>query len=69
MPIFQYYCESTPQPVLCNGTAPPPSYNDPKHVVGVIVTLIVQAPATDMQTGRLLVVELKGEGRRVNPDY
>ena len=71
VPIFKYICESTPQPTFCDGTGPTgiPSYTDPKHVVGVIVTLIVQAPTADMQTGRPMVVELKGEGRRVNPDY
>lgn len=71
VPIFDYYCESTPQPVKCNGTGagPPPTYNDPRHVVAVVVTLIVQAPASDMQTGLPLVVQLKGEGRRLNPNY
>lgn len=71
VPIFRYICESTPQPTFCDGSGPTgtPAYTDPKHVVGVIVTLIVQAPTADMQTGRPLVVELKGEGRRMNPDY
>ncbi|HLK05530.1 MAG TPA: prepilin-type N-terminal cleavage/methylation domain-containing protein [Candidatus Acidoferrum sp.] len=71
VPIFQYFCESTPQPVKCDGTGvgPPPTYSDPKHVVAVIITLIVQSPASDMQTGQPLVVQLQGEGRRVNPDY
>jgi|SRR5256885_7278260 len=67
--VFEYYCESTPQPVKCNGTGsgPPPSYTDPRHIVSVVITLIVQAQASDMQTGRPLVVQLRGEGRRVNP--
>lgn len=71
VPIFKYICESTPQPTFCDGSGPTgtPSYTDPKHVVGVIVTLIVQTPTANLQTGRLRVVELKGEGRRVNPDY
>lgn len=71
VPVFDYYCESTPQPVKCNGTGggPPPTYNDPRHVVSVVVTLIVQAPAGDMQTGLPLVVQLQGQGRRVNPSY
>jgi len=69
VPIFQYFCESTPQPLDCTSTSPPPSTNDPTHVVSVIITLIVQSPTPDMQTGRPLVVQLKGQGRRVNPDY
>jgi prepilin-type N-terminal cleavage/methylation domain-containing protein len=66
VPIFQYFCESTPQPVDC--TKPTASTNDPAHVVAVVVTLIVQAPTADMTTGRLQLVQLKGEGRRLNPD-
>jgi prepilin-type N-terminal cleavage/methylation domain-containing protein len=66
VPIFQYFCESTSQPKKC--TDPAASTNDPTHVVFVIVTLIVQAPAPDMTTGRLQLVQLKGEGRRLNPD-
>ena len=69
VPVFQYFCESTPQPIDCTSTSPPPSTNDPTHVVAVIITLIVQAPTVDMQTGRIQVVQLKGQGRRVNPDY
>jgi prepilin-type N-terminal cleavage/methylation domain-containing protein len=69
VPVFQYFCESTPQPIDCTSTSPPPSTNDPTHVVAVGITLIVQAPTNDMQTGHLLVVQLKGLGRRVNPDY
>lgn len=70
VPLFQYYCETTPQPVKCDGTGTSlPSYSDPKHVVSVVVTLIVQAPTADMQTGRPLVVQLQGIGRRLNPDY
>jgi len=66
VPIFQYYCESTPQPKKC--TDPTSSTDDPAHVVAVIVTLIVQAPTSDMTTGRLQLVQLQGEGRRLNPD-
>lgn len=69
VPIFQYFCESTPQPLDCTSTSPPPSTNDPTHVVAVTITLIVQAPTVDMQTGRIQVVQLRGQGRRVNPDY
>jgi prepilin-type N-terminal cleavage/methylation domain-containing protein len=68
VPVFQYFCESTPQPLDCTSTSPPPTTDDPTHVVAVVVTLIVQAPTTDMTTGRLQLVQLKGEGRRLNPD-
>jgi len=68
VPIFQYFCESTPQPIDCTSTSPPPMTDDPTHVVAVVVTLIVQAPTSDMTTGRLQLVQLKGEGRRLNPD-
>jgi len=67
VPVFQYFCESTPQPVDCTSTSPPPTTDDPTHVVAVVVTLIVQAPTSDMTTGRLQLVQLKGEGRRLNP--
>lgn len=66
VPVFQYFCESTPQPVDC--TDPLASTDDPTHVVSVVVTLIVQAPTPDLTTGRLQLVQLKGEGRRLNPD-
>jgi prepilin-type N-terminal cleavage/methylation domain-containing protein len=68
VPIFKYICESTPQPMDCTGTSPPSSTTDPTHVVAVIITLIVQAPTVDMQSGRIQVVQLKGQGRRLNPD-
>lgn len=66
VPMFQYFCESVPQPRPC--TDPLASTNDPTHVVGVIITLIVQAPTTEMQTGVPRLVQLKGQGRRINPN-
>jgi len=66
VPVFQYYCESVPQPYDCTNAIA--STHDPSHVVSVIVTLIVQAPTTEMQTGVPRVVQLRGEGRRLNPD-
>lgn len=68
VPLFQYFCESTPQPLDCTGANGIPSTNDPTHVVSIVITLIVQAPTTEMQTGVLRLVTLKGEGRRLNPD-
>ncbi len=70
VPVFQYLCESKPEPTDCTGAGPgpPPTTNDPKHVVAVIITLIVQSPVPDTN-GRLQVVQLKGQGRRINPDY
>ena len=68
VPLFQYFCESSPQPLDCTGVGGTPSTNDPTHVVAVIITLIVEAPTTEMQTGVPRLVQLKGQGRRVNPD-
>jgi len=65
-PIFQYFCESVPQPRDC--TDPLANTDDPQHVVAVVVTLIVQAPTIEMQTGVPRVVQLRGEGRRLNPN-
>jgi prepilin-type N-terminal cleavage/methylation domain-containing protein len=66
IPVFKYLCESTPEPRDC--TDPVASTNDPKHVVAVIITLIVEAPTPDTN-GRIQVVQLKGQARRINPDY
>lgn len=66
VPMFQYFCESSSQPRACSD--PLASTNDPTHVVGVIITLIVQAPTTELQTGVPRLVQLKGEGRRINPN-
>lgn len=66
VPIFRYFCESVPQPRDC--TDPAASTNDPTHVVAVSITLIVQAPTTEMQTGVPRLVQLKGQGRPLNPD-
>ena len=68
VPMFQYFCQSTPQPLDCTGANGIPSTNDPTHVVSVVITLIVQAPTTEMQTGVQRLVQLKGEGRRLNPN-
>lgn len=66
VPMFQYFCESLPQPRDC--TDPAASTNDPTHVVSVVITLVVQAPTTEMQTGVPRLVQLKGQGRPLNPD-
>lgn len=66
VPVFQYFCESNPEPRDC--TDPAANTNDPRHVVAVLITLIVQSPIPDAN-GRVQVVQLKGQGRRINPDY
>jgi hypothetical protein len=66
VPMFQYFCESAGQPRLCTDAAS--STHDPTHVVAVVITLIVQAPTIEMQTGVPRLVQLKGQGRPINPD-
>jgi hypothetical protein len=68
VPMFQYFCESVPQPLDCTGAGGTPTTNDPTHVVAVVITLIVQAPTIEMQTGVPRLVQLKGQGRPINPD-
>ena len=69
VPLFRYFCEAAPQPVDCTSGSPTLVANDPAHVVSIVITLIVKAPFPDLQTGRPLAVQLKGLGRRLNPDY
>ena len=66
VPIFKYICDAVPQPREC--TDPLVSIKDPEHIVGVVITLIVQAPTTELQSGVPRLVQLRGEGRRINPD-
>ena len=71
VPIFSYTCDTPtapqPQPPLCAslGTA---ADNSPANIRDVTVTLIVAAPLPDATTGQQRVVELRGRGRRINPN-
>ncbi len=66
VPIFIYTC------AMGDGTARScPSagaFNTPANILDVEITLIVQATATDAQTGRPRLVELHGRGHRINPN-
>ncbi|HLW83548.1 MAG TPA: prepilin-type N-terminal cleavage/methylation domain-containing protein [Candidatus Acidoferrales bacterium] len=67
-PIFQYYCPNSavaPPLILCQN---PGANNAPSNVVDVEVTLIVQTPQVDAQTGAPRLVELNGRGHRINPN-
>jgi prepilin-type N-terminal cleavage/methylation domain-containing protein len=63
-PLFSYTCKtpSGPQPCASAGT----SYNIPRNIVAVDVTLIVQTPQQDYQTQSLKLIELTGRGRPTN---
>jgi len=77
-PIFQYYCANPAAPpatILCqnaignvtiNGVQVPA--DSPQNVTDVEITLIVQTPQVDAQTGAPRLVELNGRGHRVIPN-
>jgi len=63
-PIFVYSCNTPNGSQLCAlGSAP---YNAPKYISDVDVTLIVQTPQPDLQTGAPKLIELTGRGHRTN---
>lgn len=66
VPVFSYTCETGGGTPLSCPTAG--GFNTPANILDVEITLIVQATATDPQTGRPRLVELHGRGRRVNPN-
>lgn len=63
VPIFKYLCDSPIGPQDCTN---PGVENTPQNVRSVAITLIVQSPYPDSQTGRPKLVELKGLARRIN---
>lgn len=65
VPIFQYNCDTPAGPVLCQNAG---ASNSPANVRDVEITLIVQTPQVDAQTGALRLVELNGRGHRINPN-
>ena len=65
VPVFSYFCYSPfgpPQPCPSAG-----SYNSPRNVIDVEITLIVMAPTQDAQTGQVRLIELHGRGHSLNP--
>ncbi|HYW98767.1 MAG TPA: type II secretion system protein [Candidatus Elarobacter sp.] len=69
-PIFSYTCDTlaTPQsaPLPCPIAAP--ADNFPANIRDVMINLIVATPQRDATTGQPRVVELRGRGRRINPN-
>lgn len=62
--LFKYTCDTATRPMDCSTAG---SDNSPQNIRGVSVTLIVMAPFPDAQTGQPRLVELRGQGRRINP--
>jgi prepilin-type N-terminal cleavage/methylation domain-containing protein len=66
VPLFTYTCETNGStPLSCPAAG---AFNTPPNILDVEITLIVQATATDAQTGRPRLVELHGRGHRLNPN-
>jgi len=67
-PIFSYTCDSStaPAPLPCPIAAA--ADNFPANIRDVMINLIVATPQPDAATGQPRVVELRGRGRRVNPN-
>ena len=69
-PIFSYTCDtgtaSQLPPLPCPIAAA--TDNSPANIRDVIINLIVATPQQDARTGQPRVVELRGRGRRVNPN-
>ncbi len=66
VPVFSYTCETGGNTPLSCPTAG--AFNTPSNILDVEITLIVQATATDAQTGQPRLVELHGRGHRLNPN-
>ena len=57
--MLRYSCGITAAP--CN------ALHDTRDITEITITLIVQAPNPDPQTGQMRVVTLTGLARRINP--
>jgi prepilin-type N-terminal cleavage/methylation domain-containing protein len=64
-PVFRYSCATPAGSQPCN--LAPTTYNAPRLVSDVDVTLIVMTQTPDMQTKQLKLMELSGRGHRSNP--
>jgi len=61
VPVFTYFCDTPTGPQNCttvNGV--------PANIRSVLVTLIVETPTPDAQTGQIRVIELTGQASRIN---
>jgi prepilin-type N-terminal cleavage/methylation domain-containing protein len=62
-PIFVYSCSTLAGSQLCTSAG---AYNAPRYISDVDITLIVQTPQPDLQTGAPKLIELTGRGHRTN---
>ena len=65
VPVFTYLFD-TPYGPLPSSDPRCYSFNTPRNIRSIVITLIVQTPTPDPQTGRLRVIELTGRGSRIN---
>ena len=65
VPVFTYLFD-TPYGPLPASDARTFTFNTPRNIRSIVITLIVQTPTPDPQTGRIRVVELTGRGSRIN---
>jgi prepilin-type N-terminal cleavage/methylation domain-containing protein len=63
VPVFEYTCDTPAGSQDCSAAG---SFGVPTNIRSVTVTLIVQTPTPDLQTGQLRIVELTGRGSRIN---
>ena len=66
VPIFTYYCD--PAAGITTGAVPCTAANNPTAIRDIGVNLIVLAANNDAQTNRPRLVELNGQGHRINPN-
>jgi hypothetical protein len=66
VPVFSYLFDTSSGP-LPYSDARTYKLNTPQNIRSITITLIVQTPTPDPQTGQIRVVELTGRGSRVNP--
>ena len=65
VPVFTYLFDTDYGP-LPSSDARTFGLNTPQNIRSIVITLIVQTPTPDPQTGRIRVVELTGRGSRIN---
>jgi prepilin-type N-terminal cleavage/methylation domain-containing protein len=65
VPIFTYTCDTSLGPVSCGSAG---GSNNPANIRDVMITLIVQTPTPDQQTGAPRLLALTGRGHRINPN-
>jgi type II secretory pathway pseudopilin PulG len=64
VPMFTYTCATPTGPQDCSMAGP--SYGTPMNIRSITITLIVQTPTPDPQTGQRRVVELTGRASVMN---